>query len=227
MPSLKSLVLLVEGEADVRAVPVLVKRLLTEQNAWGYLSLDPNPLRVAGIANLTGRKAKNWTDKLRVATKRKNVGGVLLLLDGDVKASAGRSFCARLVSADLSQRARAAGGGALFSVASVFALQEFESWLIAGVDSLTGKNLPDGRPGIKAGIVVPGGDLEDAPRDAKGWLKKNMIAGYKETADQQPLTELVDLGAIRRRQLRSFRRLENAIQQLVTAIRTVNHVVTP
>ena len=74
---------------------------------------------------------------------------------------------------------------------------------------------------------APQGDLEESPRDAKGWFSDVIEGGYKPTRDQAELTELVDLQAVRKRKLRSFRRLESALAQLVSAIRSEKHLVTP
>jgi hypothetical protein len=230
MASLKRLVLFVEGEGDEVAVPVLVSHLLTECNAWDCLFLDPSPFRVKKVTDLIRRNEKNWKRFLGAARKRRDLGGVLLLLDGDIRLAQRQKFCARDVGRELSRAARQEGAGSMFSVASVFALQEYESWLIAGVEALAGKPLPpDNRPGIRAGTVAPTDDLEAKPRDAKQWLRQHMDSGYKPTTDQEPLTRLLvaNLGSLRARGLRSFRRLESAIQQLVDAIRSGNHVVTP
>ena len=225
---MKRLVLFVEGEGDERGAPVLVKRILTEQNAWQHVILDLNPFRVRDLGNLTGRKQDNWTRWLAAANKRPNLGAVLLLLDGDARPTAGQSFCAARVARELSQRARGVGAGSIFSVATVFACREYESWLIACAERLAGRPLPDGRLGLQPGTVAPAGDLEVTPRDAKGWLDQHMQSGYKPTRDQQPLTRLMvdHLDAIRRRQMRSFRRLENALQQLVNAVRSGSHIAT-
>ncbi|HXG12219.1 MAG TPA: DUF4276 family protein [Gemmataceae bacterium] len=228
MSSLKRLVLFVEGQGDEDAVPVLVRQLLTEYNAWDCLFLDPNPFRVKKVTDLIGRNEKNWRRYLGAARKRSNLGGILLLLDGDVRLAKRRSFCARDIGCELSRLARQEGAGSLFSVASVLALQEFESWLIAGIDAIAGKPLPDGRPGVRAGTTAPAGDLEVTPRDAKQWLRQHMDSGYKPTTDQEPLTRLLieDLGPLRARGMRSFRRLESALKQLV-AVRSGRHVATP
>ena len=233
MPDPKRLLLFVEGEGDVEAVPVLVNRLLHELNPWDCLFLDKEPFRVHGVENLTGPKtAENWTRFLSAASRRAKLGGVLLLLDGDRETlptvdGTVRPFCAKQVAQELAHGARAVGGGLKFSVAVVFARQEYESWLMAGVNSLAGKPLPEGRAGVRAGTTPPDGDLELAPRDAKRWLGRHMEAGYKPSLDQRGLTELVDLASIRASRPRSFRRLENAISQLVRAIRTGSHMVSP
>jgi hypothetical protein len=230
MTAKKRLVLFVEGDGDETAVPHLVKRLLTEHSLWEPVFLDPNPFRVGEVSALLADPMKRWIGRLRAAANRGNLGGILLLLDGDTKPAKGKPpFCAFRVAAELGKHARQVGAGTLFSVASVFARQEYESWLIACAKQLAGQLLdPGGRPGIRAGTTAPEHpNLEEAPRDAKGWLRKCMDGGYKETRDQEALTRLVLDHLPILRHLRSFQRLENALQQLVHAIRSGTHVVTP
>ncbi len=225
-PDRKKLVLFVEGGGDVDAAPALVKRLLTESNRWSSLILDPTPFRVKGWGYLLKENGKEWIRFLKAAAvSHRPLGGVLLLLDGDIKGQG--KFCARNKAWELSRFARQAGAGSHFSVATVFAVQEYETWLIAGVESLAGKPFPDGRRGVNQGVVAPSGNLEEAPRGAKGWLNGKMSRGYKPAKDQKALTEMVDLDLIRGRALRSFRRLENAVRELADAIRSNQHVVTP
>src|SRR5262249_32028437 len=180
--------------------------------------------------NLTGRHQSNWLRWLEAAQKRPHLGAVLLFLDGDARAIEGGPFCARQVACRLAQRARRVGAGTTFSVAVVFACREYESWFIACVEHLAGKPLPpDDRPGIRDGTPAFPSDPEVNPRDAKGWLGQRMHAGYKETRDQEPLTRLLtdQLPHLRGRPVRSFRRLENALLQLIGAIRSGTPVATP
>ena len=94
-PDRKNLVLFVEGSGDVDACPVLVKRLLTDLNLWSpSLNLVPNPFRVKGWGYLLKDKGKEWTRLLKAAAKvHSPLGGVLLILDGDIKGKG--TFCAR------------------------------------------------------------------------------------------------------------------------------------
>ena len=224
---MKKIVLLVEGEGDVKAAPILLERLLKQQKAWDVATPDRSPpLRVGGINRLAKTGYREWKRKLVSAMKRPNVGGILLLLDGDAKKLNGEDFCAAKAARELAAVARSEGGGVNYSVAVVFARQEFESWLIAGFESLAGKSLPNGRV-IAANSTAPDGNLEENPRDAKGWLNRVIEGGYKPTRDQATLTKMVDLDAIRNRQPRSFRRLESAVSELIAAIRDDAHVVTP
>jgi hypothetical protein len=218
---MKRLVLFVEGDGDRKAVPALVKRILTEMDAWNTVRLDPAPFTVGQVTNLVRNDYADWIRWLKAAAAmRSPLGGILLLLDGDIRRVAGEAFCAKRVAAELAKQARQAGAGSLFSVAVVFACQEYESWLIAGIESLAGEYLPDG-------IKPPEGDLEVAPRDAKGWLRHCMESRYRPTVHQKSLTERVDLQAIRDRPMRSFRRFESAIAELVTAVRDDVPTTTP
>ena len=125
------------------------------------------------------------------------------------------------------EEARAVGAGSKFSLAVVFACLEFESWLIAGVESLAGRKSSDGLAGVRTGTSRFEGDVESHPRNAKGWLSGVMEAGYKPTIHQAFLTSEVDLNVIRSKNVRSFRRMESALVQLVSAFRSSTHVVTP
>ena len=70
---------------------------------------------------------------------------------------------------------------------------------------------------------------ENGPRDAGGWLDEHLQDGYKKTADQARLTGFLDRSKVLlpERGMRSFRRMEKAIQQIAAAIRSGIHVVTP
>jgi hypothetical protein len=223
--------LFVEGQGDEIAVPVLVARLLTEYDAWDAFFLHEPVVRTKGASKLLGRKAvaEQWWEKwLRFALKYRDLAAVLLVVDGDLEeVGNGQPFCPGQCALGLSTRARSVGAGAEFSVASVFARQEYESWLIAGVASLAGRNAGGGLAGVAEGAVSPDGDLEVAPRGAKEWLSKHMARGYREALHQASLTRLVDISLIRERNMRSFRRLEVSLKALVNAARTGQHVVLP
>ncbi len=229
--SRKRLVLFVEGHGETLAAHTLAKCLLTERSAWNAVLLDPEPFRVKGLGSLAKNNAAELIRFARFASRdRPNLGGILLLVDGDLDRFLGAPFCAQTAASYLAQRAREAGAGVHFSLATVIALQEYESWLIAGMEALVGKPLPpDDRPGVKEGTTAPSGNLETAPRDAKGWLSKRMHGGYKPSVDQDPMTRLLvkNLAPLRERGLRSFSRFENALTQLVAACRTGKHIATP
>jgi len=226
----RPLTLFVEGDGDEAALPVLVRRLLKESKATDVLCVDDRLWITGGASRLVTPKAVqdgNWERWLSAARKRKEFFGVLLVADGDLKGIGNQPFCPGRAALDLIRRAKTVGAGHIFSVAVVFACREYESWLIAGVRSLAGRALPGGLTGVRAGVEPPDGDLELHPRDAKGWLSKSIVNGYKETLHQEPLSASVDLKQIRDRNMRSFRRLETSVKMLIEAAKSDRHIVTP
>src|SRR5206468_4107275 len=102
-------------------------------------------------------------------------------------------FCAATCAQLLAGRAIEAGAGSLYSLAVVFLRSEYESLLIAVADQL---------PKIRPATRLPP-DIEQAPRDAKGWLDDNLTDGYTSTDDQERLTRAVKDRSPARRLLRS------------------------
>lgn len=223
---MKRLILCVEGKGDAAAVPTLVKRLLGEIGPWRDLLPDDRPIEVRSAGNLMKNDFKVWKRYLASAMKRRDARGVLLVLDGDIEMIGDKPFCPRDAARSLAQVAGKLGAGRIFSVAIVFACQEFETWLLAGIDSLVGQRLKDGRA-LLADVCAPDGDLEAHPRDAKGWLNGLVENGYNPARDQEALTRMVDLDAIRARELRSFRRLDAAVSSLREAVLNDRHIASP
>src|SRR5947209_1412123 len=215
---MKRLVLLVEGDGDVQAMPSLVGRLLTQlpDNLQGQLFLDNAPMRIGGLHQLTGKRQADLARHLGNATKRPRLGAALLILDGDADRVEGQPFCAVEVARSLAQRATAAGAGTQFSFAAVFLRQEYESLLLAVADQL---------PGLKPGVVVPP-TPEEGPRDAKGWLHEHLVDGYNPTDRQLELTRAVkDWAPVH--SLNCFQRLAHALMELADAVSSSRHVVSP
>ena len=222
------LVLFVEGEGDVEAAHFLVKRLLVEYGAFDAITLDEHPFRVGEYAKISRGDFADWRRKLQAAAKRKDFRGCLLILDGDAKVKVHGLPFLRNARGTSARRSGVQGrAGRFFSVAVVFACMEFESWLIAGARSLANKALSDGRREFPERIEDIPSDIEAAPRDAKGWFAGRMKTGYKPARDQLELTRLVDLNEIREKKMRSFRRLESALQGVVDSIRSGEHTATP
>src|SRR5260370_2119272 len=130
MAAPKRVVLFVEGEGDRDAVPVLVKQLLTGIGAWQHLFLDDKPFVVGNVAELTKADGKEWVRYLHAGAKRPTLGAILLIQDGDLGRIRGEEFCAAGFAARFSECAKTAGAGIGFSVATVFACQEYESWTL-------------------------------------------------------------------------------------------------
>jgi Domain of unknown function (DUF4276) len=232
----KRLVIFVEGKGDVAAIPALAQRVVRRFDAHDALFVDHEPFRVRGVATLVKNNCFDWHRWLDAAGKtRRNLGAVLLVLDGDMKHvpndwSAYRDrfrsteFCAFHAAATLVEEAKAARAGDAYSVASVFAMKEFEAWLLAGVESLRGKHLANGRGVVPMDAVCPEIDVEQT-RDAKGGLKR-VIPIYNPSLDQGLLAREIDIDTVLQR-CRSFGRFCSALQQLAQAVRSGQNVVTP
>lgn len=226
---MKRIVLFGEGDGEKRALPAITSRLISELNAWQDVSLDADTMIVGELPALLKNDCADWRRYLKIARKRKEFGGVLLVLDGDCskKSLRGEEFCAKAFAPRLAKVAVDEGAGTIFSVAVVFACLEFESWLIAGIESLAGRDLPNPATRVEPGTKPPEGDLENSPRDAKGWLGKHMANGYSAPRDQAVLARAVDLNLVRSKGMRSFTRFESAVLQLVTSFQQGVFVATP
>lgn len=108
---------------------------------------------------------------LLAAAKCGEQGWILVVLDAD-------DDCPATLAADVYQRAKQHVPHRRLSV--VLAKREYEAWFIAAARSL------DGRRGFRCPDEAPV-DAE-TPRDAKGWLRRNMESGtYSEVLDQPAL----------------------------------------
>jgi hypothetical protein len=216
---MKRIALLVEGEYDGAAICNLLNRILNEKHAEysGQLFFDSNSLRTGGLSAISGRrKVDNWTRYLQAVQRRKDLHGIIAVFDGDEDQFEGNRFCIFQAASTLATRAITVGAGQLFSLCIVILSQEYESLLIAAADSFeefTGTSLPI--------------DIESAPRGAKHWLRENLRGGYKPQADQLRLTQAIQDLSILRDRMRCYRRLENAVLELLTACISGQHFVSP
>lgn len=224
---MKRIVLCVEGDGEVEAMPHLIKKVLAANGLSSTVCVDEvPPFRLGGFFSLSANNFTLWKNKVQAAMKRKHAGGVLLVLDSDVLADKQSSVACPIAAArQLVQAAASVGAGTRFPLVVVFACQEFESWFISAFDKLAGKRLPDGRQ-IRTTAIDPPQNPEIAPKAAKAWLGKNM-GGYKPTRDQSELVKLLTVDDLRSGGRRSFQRLESAVGQLAEAISTGVHIATP
>jgi len=226
---MKRLVLLGEGHGEVSGLPVLARKLLHDQNAEDRVRVDYDVIRAHNAAGLVKWDKKRncddfseWRKYLNYAARRKDVGGVLAVFDGDATtfpAGARSPFCAATAAQRMALAARDTGAGRTFSLAIVFACVEYETWLVAGA----GHQPVAGKPVLFPGKAFPVGDPES---HGKGWIERN-LGSYRPTRDQKRLTELLDLDTVRAKGLRSFARLEHAFAQLLDAIDSGSHTSSP
>ena len=228
---MKELVLMVEGPGDVDATQNITNRMLqrlhTDKAPTFYVG---NSMKVGDVyALLAPEKHRNQESNsklirfLKHAEKRSKIGAVLILLDGDAKTQrpiptveGSKQFCAAEIGYFIVEQAkRHTQAGQTYSLAVVFANQEFESWILAG------------HPDLSEHTV--GESLEEQPRDAKKRIREITKLPYRETTDQLKYACGIDIDRLLQRvpEMRSFRRFDNAIRQIDKADTTNGYVCTP
>lgn len=187
---------IVEGQGDEAAVPLLLRRLRDEAQAWGLEVGRPHRRRRTQLV-----KKDSLQSAVRVAALREDCAGILILFDAD-------DDCPAELAPTLEQWAREAASG--IPCAVVMANREYEAWFLASIEALRGRA---GIPPEATSHPHP-----EVPRDAKGELERRMPRGasYSATVDQAPLTVHLDLQSAYRR-CRSFRRLVSAFGALAAA----------
>ena len=194
---------IVEGEGDVKAVPILLRRVLhnvLQQYGWDVA----HPKKAHSLSALR----KKLDKYLLYAAIEKDAQAILILLDLD-------DGCPAVEARQLANDIRALSPK--LPVAIVLAHCEYEAWFLASVDTIA-----QGEKGQQYHFSpaflqkpTPPSNIESI-RDAKGWLSRHMTPGYryKETLHQPSMTVLIDLNLATHRS-RSLRRLLHAVELLV------------
>lgn len=191
---------IVEGNGEVAALPVLLRRLSQWRGAADYVDVL-TPIRVYKDRFLN--RPEEFSRHLKLAAaKCGDAGWILILFDADDDCPDQKGSVVLAQAQAIIPHRR---------VAVVLANREYEAWFIAAAESLNGfrgfkwqdKDVP----------IDP-----EKPRNAKGWMRERMSAGYGETTDQPAFSALFDLKLAHQRS-RSFRKLcsewdKNAVSAL-------------
>jgi hypothetical protein len=178
----------VEGHGEVDAVPGLVRRI--------GQSLDPPTYPDLTAFRIPRSKLVQGPVEIGAVVRRRGLwaqrpGGVLVVLDADDDCPVD---CAKTLVAWATEASSAVPVGV------VLADREFESWFLAGIDSLRGHR------GISAAAVAP--PNSETVRDAKGQLNALMPADqkYRPNIHQAGFAARldIDVAAGRSRSLRKF-----------------------
>lgn len=195
---------IVEGQGEVQALPVLLRRL-------GKFSFPDHILRIPPPHRLSRGKIIHRPSEFERAIQLAAAKGgkpeqtlILILLDSD-------DDCPVQLGSDLTQKAQALRPDFLISVS--LAVREFEAWILASALSLRNVH------GFAQDLAPP--EDPESIRDAKGWLKKNRSPeSYSETIDQPRFTSRIDL-TMARQGSKSFDRFclkfEEGMSQLISS----------
>ena len=196
---------IVEGQGDVAAVPVLIRRIASD--LYPELAIDiPRPIRVHRNQVVQPDKLEQ---EVELAARRiGEQGAIFIILDSD-------EDCPAELGPALLRRASQVHSN--LPVAVVIAKNEFEAWFLAAAESIRG------RRGLRNDIQSP--DDPEAIRDAKGWLSNRMEEGrkYHEKRDQPALTDGFDLEQAR--QADSFDKCYRDIVRLLSELRDVTEAL--
>ncbi|MDX2298410.1 MAG: DUF4276 family protein [Xanthomonadaceae bacterium] len=166
---------IVEGDGEVAALPVLLRRLAS---AWSSAAtvVPLQPIRVRRDKFLN-KEDEFRRQLLLAAAKSGDDGWVLIVLDAD-------DDCPASLGLQTYDRARQHIPHRRLSV--VFANREFEAWFIAAARSLQGVR------GFSLGSDER--IQAESHRNAKGWMREHMQGGtYSEILDQPAFAARINL----------------------------------
>ncbi len=189
---------IVEGEGDVEAFPILLRRLVRSLGIVGISVGKPIRLKTDQLVKHDG-----FCKALSLA-RIKGASAIIVVFDLD-------SDCARQYVGDMSTWAGEIHTGLPF--ASVMARKEYEAWFLASIESLRGKR------GIRSNAAISFDP--ESRRSAKDEIKKLLKRGrfYSESADQAALSALMNL-AEAYSGASSFRKL---VKELVRILNTLGY----
>jgi len=186
---------IVEGDGEVEAVPILLRRLAVELRPEIALHV-PRPIRLPRTKIKRDEELRRAIQLAKLGIN--GAGGIFLLLEAadDCRAKLGPA---------LKQRASVVAGDV--PVAVVIAKAEFEAWFLAAAESIAGKR------GLSMDIVSP--PDPESIQAAKGWLDRRMPLNrcYRETLDQPALASVFDLTAAKRAP--SFEKCYREVEKLL------------
>lgn len=198
-----SIASVVEGEGEIFALPVVLRRLMFSMSIWNADIQRPFLINRGKLIKQGGLEAAVEGVARRLSPSAP--GGILILIDAD-------DDCPAELGPTLLRRAQAVRPDRRIAV--VLANREFEAWFLAAAPSL------GGRAGLSDGLPVP--EHSERPRDCKGWLSQHRSDGgsYRPRVDQAALADAFDLG-MARRNAPSFDKFCRDVNYLVTGKREI------
>jgi hypothetical protein len=187
--------IVVEGQGEVDAVPLLIRRIGNEICGAFHLQTT-RPVRITKTKLIRPGELERALQLAVLAAGPDSP--IVVMLDAD-------EDCPGVLGPDLLLRALPIVRGR--GVTVVLPKHEFESWFLAAARSLAGKR------GLRESLEPP--EKPEEIRGAKEWLSRNMIAGriYSPTVDQATLVAGMDLTAARTCQ--SFERFVREMRRLI------------
>lgn len=170
--------LVVEGHGEVKAVPILLRRIAADLDPTVPLEIL-HPIRRPRASLVKPGEVERAVEL--AAHKARPTGGVFVLFDSD-------DDCPAALAPEILERAVPAALGLPTYV--ILPQREFEAWFLAAAESLRGlRGLPHD--------LTPPHNSEEV-RGAKEWLRDRMQGrSYSPTIDQPALAAIIDLNQAR------------------------------
>jgi hypothetical protein len=204
--------MIVEGMGEETALPLLVRRILFERlTAYQFQLARPFVAKGKGSLTINGG-LEYYLESLRA---EQDCAAALILVDAEAEDLA----CPPKLARGFAERSRKSG--LPFPIAIVVAVCEYESWFLANLEAIAPKYFEN-----PANTHFEGNPEEEC--SAKGWLTRQMPKGrkYKETIDQEKMSQLIDIDKTYQA-CRSFKRLVDAMEELLQAIDEGKNIVSP
>ena len=166
---------IVEGHGEQEAVPLLIRRIVTERSSAICPAINP-PIRIKAASFLRDPEYFRKYVLLAASKAAQSEGMVLILLDCE-------DDCPATVGPQLLANAKTVRSDVPYTV--VLAHREYETWFLAAAESLRGC------AGLPVDLAPPA-DPEQI-RGAKEWLRKRMHHPYDPILHQALFTSKFDL----------------------------------
>jgi Domain of unknown function (DUF4276) len=185
------IVVVVEGRGEEEALPILVRRIMASREK--YADIETHRVKRQRVV-----KEGELEKAVEFAALGADCSGVLVVLDSD-------DDCAATEGPDLRRRAVSQVGHK--PIGFVFAVSEFEAWILAGIEGARGHR------GIGQDATWLGDP--DAVRSPKSRLERLMGGrSYLETDDQAAFAALLDVDLAQTRS-RSFRKFISELDHIL------------
>lgn len=184
----------VEGPGDVKALPVLLRRICQSRQLFD-VSIRP-PWRLPKSKMVKTDQLAPVVQALAGGLEPRR-GAILVVVDQDDDSTE-----------DLMTRIGATVVGAPVDLRIAVACREYESWFLAAIESLRAHR------SVRRDALFEGDP--DLPRGAKERLESQMSEKYREVLHQPSFSQLLDLDEAQRRST-SFREFIRTVTELLPA----------
>ncbi len=209
-----------EGEGEQDALPALVYRL---RDDLGLELPHHSPKQCWRKSLVTESRVRSVCEQVRVFAE---CDALLLTRDAD-NDQLQDADCPKFTAPEIASWVRALS--LPFPTAVVLFYKEYETLFLAGAGGMAGCEVTDRHNRVVA--TIPAGvtahPSPEHPRDAKGWVRSNLVRGYKPSLFQASLTRMLDLDVMESSALSSYRRLVSALRFLSSNLGVVGAVYPP